>query len=441
MSLFGAMNTAISGLAAQANAFGNISDNVANSQTVGFKRVDTSFIDYLTTSNAAVNTSGAVVARPDYVNNVQGTIVQTDNPLGLAIAGQGFFAVSQQTGQVNSIPTFNPQQNYTRAGDFQLDKNGYLVNSAGQFLNGWPVNAGVVNQNTLAPIQVTQAGFNPVATANVAISANLPATPAAGTAIPGSPISSAIDVYDALGTIHTVTLDWVRSAADDWTVSIDVPDDIAAAARGSAEVQFGPALSGNPVLPGTVGNIPPAAVTGTVTSPGYAAATAATLSFVTDFGSGNQTITVNVGTYGQTNGVTQYAGTDYNLQGLTQDGIAPGAFSSVTTQANGNIVVNYNNGQANIIAQVPVVTFNNPNGLRRQDGQSFTTTPESGTPLAAAVGTNGVGHLVTESVESSNVDIATEFSKLIVAQRAYSANTKLVTTADDLLQQTIDMKR
>src|SRR5579872_1319341 len=109
MSLFGAMNTAISGLSAQSSAFGNISDNVANSQTTGFKRVDTSFIDYLTTSNATSNVPGAVVARPDYVNNVQGTVAQTDNPLGLAIAGQGFFAVSTQAGVVGNLPTFSPQ--------------------------------------------------------------------------------------------------------------------------------------------------------------------------------------------------------------------------------------------------------------------------------------------------------------------------------------------
>ena len=139
MSLFGAMNTAISGLTAQSSAFGNISDNVANSQTVGYKRVDTNFIDYLTTSTRRHNDPGAVVATPDYVNNVQGTITQTDNPLGLAIAGQGFFAVSQQNGAGEQLPTFNPQQYYTRAGDFQMDKNGYLVNSAGEFLNGWPV--------------------------------------------------------------------------------------------------------------------------------------------------------------------------------------------------------------------------------------------------------------------------------------------------------------
>jgi flagellar hook protein FlgE len=154
MSLFGAMNTAISGLGAQSSAFGNISDNVANSQTIGYKRVDTNFIDYLTTSTPNKNDPGAVVATPDYVNNVQGTITQTDNTLGLAIAGQGFFAVSEQNGEANNIPTFNPQQFYSRAGDFQMDKNGFLVNSAGDYLNGWPVdpNTSVVNQNTLGRV-------------------------------------------------------------------------------------------------------------------------------------------------------------------------------------------------------------------------------------------------------------------------------------------------
>ncbi len=440
MSLFGAMNSAISGLNAQSNAFGNISDNVANSQTVGFKRTDTNFVDYLTTSNKTTNAPGAVVARPSYINNIQGAITQTDNPLGLAIAGQGFFAVSQQTGDVNNVPTFNPQQFYTRAGDFQLNKTGYLVNSAGQFLNGWSVNAstGVVNTNTLAPIQVTQTVYNPVATSDVTLAANLPATPATGTATAASPISSVIDVYDALGTVHPVTLNWVQNAQDDWTVSVNVPDDISTANRGSANVTFG-AHSGNPVPEGTVGDI--AGTTGSVTSTGYSAGNAATLSFTTDFGSGAQAIRLNIGTYGQTDGVTQYAGTDYNLRGLTQNGVPPGSFAGVTTEANGNIIVNYDNGQTRTIAQVPLITFNNPNGLQRQNGQSFTATLDSGTPLAEAASTNGAGNLVTGSVEGSNVDIATEFSKLIVAQQAYTASAKMVTTAQAMLQTTINMKQ
>jgi flagellar hook protein FlgE len=440
MSLFGAMNTAISGLSAQSAAFSNISDNVANSQTVGYKRVDTSFIDYLTTSNSTENDSGAVVATPDYVNNVQGTITQTDNTLGLAIAGQGFFAVSQQDGEVNNIPHFSPQQYYTRAGDFQMDKNGYLVNSAGKYLNGWPVNpqTGAVNQNTLQPIQVTQTVYNPVPTTTVTPSANLPATPVAGTAIPGTPISSDIDVYDALGTMHTVTLNWVQAAPDNWSVQISSPNDVLAADRGTANVGFG--LTQNGVPSGTIGNL--AAVPGgTIVASPYAPNTAATVQFTTNFGSGAQDIIINLGTYGQTNGVTQFAGSTYNLRGLTQNGVPPGAFSSVTTESGGNIIVNYDNGQTRTIAQVPVVTFNAPNKLQRQNGEAFTASTGSGTPLAEAPGTNGAGNLVTQSVESSNVDIAAEFSKLIVAQQAYSANTKMVTTASQMLQQTIDMKQ
>ena len=241
MSLFGAMNTAISGLTAQSAAFSNISDNVANSQTVGFKRVDTAFIDYLTTSTAATNDSGAVVAQPEYMNNVQGTVAQTDNPLGLAIAGQGFFPVSHPAGSLGGQTSFSPTPYYSRTGDFQLNKSGYVVNSAGEYLNGWSVNSttGVVNRNAVTPIQVSQTVFNPVATSKLTLSANLPATPASGTAV-----SSQINVYDGLGTAHTVTLNWTQNAANDWTVSVNVPDDITAAARGTADVQFG-VTSGN----------------------------------------------------------------------------------------------------------------------------------------------------------------------------------------------------
>ncbi len=447
MSLFGAMNTSISGLTAQSNAFGNISDNVSNAQTVGYKRVDTDFTDYLTTSNQSINDPGSVSARPSYVNNVQGTITQSDNPLGLAIAGQGFFAVSQQTGETNNVPTFSPQKYYTRAGDFQMDKNGYLVNSANEALNGWPVNpvTGLVNQNVLVPIQVTQTVFNPQPTTSVTLSANLPATPSVDTV--ATPLSSNIDVYDSLGTVHTVTLNWSKSpnpaTTNLWTVSINVPNDINAAARGAADVTFGDAANGLPAgTVAAVGNLQPPLVS---VSPAYDPTNPANqpswLQFSTDFGSGPQTIQLNLGTYGQSDGVTQYAGTEYNLRGLTQNGVPPGSFASVTTQANGNIVVNYDNGQTRTIAQVPLITFNNPNQLQRQDGQSFTATIDSGTPLAEQASTNGAGNLVVQSVESSNVDIATEFSKLIVAQRAYSASTKMVITADDMLQQTIDMKR
>lgn len=436
MSLFSAMNTAISGLSAQSTAFGNISDNVANSQTTGFKRTDTAFIDYLTSSTAAANNPGAVVARPDYMNSVQGTLAQTDNPLSMAIAGQGFFSVSRETDQAGGVTQFSPQGYYTRAGDFSMNKDGYLVNSAGDYLNGWSVDpsTGVVDRTSTAPIQVTQTVYNPVATTDLTLSANLPATPAAGT-----PVAPQVDVYDSLGTAHQVTLNWTQNAANDWSVSINVPDDINAAARGTADVQFGATASGNPVADGTVGKV--GSGTGSVTTGTYSANNPATLSFTADFGNGPQAITLNLGNYGQSNGVTQYAGSTFSLRGINQNGVPPGSFSSVSTTTAGDIQVNYDNGQSRTVARAPLVTFNNPDALQRQNGQGFTATLASGDPLSQDAGTNGAGSLVTNSVEQSNVDIASEFSKLIVAQRAYTANTKMVTTADDMLQQTLDMKR
>ena len=314
-----------------------------------------------------------------------------------------------------------------------------MINSAGLFLNGWPIDAttGEPNQNSLQPIQVSQTVFNPVYTSEVVLSANLPATPATDTATVGSPLTSSIDVYDSLGTVHSVGLSWVKTAGDTWTVSISAAD-ATTTDLGSATVTFG-AVSGNTVSEGTIGLLGDA--TGTITTSAYAENTAAVLSFTAVFGTVSQTIDLNLGNFGQTGGVTQFAGSAYNLRGLTQNGVPPGSFSGVTMQPNGNVIVNYDNGQIRTIAQVPLVTFNNPDALQRQNGQAFTGTLESGTPLATQAGTNGAGTLVTSSLEGSNVDIASEFSKLIVAQRAYSANTRVVTTADDMLQQTIDMKR
>ncbi len=436
MSLFGAMNTAISGLKAQSTAFGNISDNVANTQTIGFKRIDTSFVNFLTSSSALSNSPGSVQTRPDYRNSVQGTIAQSENPLAMGIVGQGFFPVSRADTVGTGSVTFQPQNFYSRAGDFQMDRNGYLVNSAGDYLNGWSADTvtTAINRSTVAPIRVTQTVYNPQPTSEVTLSANLPATPANA-----NPVTAQINVFDALGNSHTVTLSWTRTAANDWTVALNVPDDVNAPARGTARVAFGPTTSGNAVPQGTVGLI--GNPTGSVTASAFTANSPAKLSFDVDFGNGVQSISLNLGTYGQSGGVTQYSGTDFSLRGINQNGVPPGSFSGISTTQAGDIQVTYDNGQSRTIARVPVVTFNDPNSLQRQDGQAFTSTLGSGDPLIQDARTNGAGGIVTSSVENSNVDIANEFTKLIVTQRAYSANTKMVSTADQLLQETLDMKR
>jgi flagellar hook protein FlgE len=427
MSLFGAMSTAVSGLSAQAAAFTNISDNTANSQTIGYKGVDTNFLDFLTASSATANQSGSVVTTPGYTNELQGTIDQSDDPLAMAINGQGMFAVSQQNGSTGSgAPTFQTQQSYTRAGDFALDKNGYLVNSAGETLDGWSMNpaTGTLNTSALAPIQVPETQLPPVATANVSLVANVPSTPTAS-----SNLASSVQVYDSTGNTHQLDTTWSQTGTNAWTLSLSSPDNQPAAAIGSVNVTFNPN--------GTLATL--SGATGSATVGGSATSAAVTLS--PTFGGTAQNISLNLGTFGGTNGVTQYAGTDYNLESTSQDGAAAGSFTGVSTASTGVVTANYTNGQSVAIAQVPIITFANEDALQSQSGQAFTATTNSGVAIAQGQSQNSAGGLVIGSTESSNVDIATELSKLIVAQQAYGANAKVIATANQLLQTTMDIKQ
>jgi flagellar hook protein FlgE len=429
MSLLGAMSTAISGLNAQSAAFTNISDDIANSQTVGFKGVQTNFVDYLTTSTATTNLSGSVATTPDYLNNVQGSIAQSADPLALAIDGQGFFAVSQQNGTAaNNVPLFNQQQFYTRAGDFTLDAQGYLQNSAGEYLNGYTVNSatGAVSSSTLAPISVQQTQFQPVATSTVSLLANVPATPS-GT----SNLSSEVSVYDATGTSHQLTTAWTQVSANDWTLTLSSPDDQTGPTTGSVNVTFG--------SDGTLASIGTPTGNVALVGAGTGAGTAAELTLTPTFNGTAQPITLDLGTFGGASGVTQFAGTNYSLYSINQNGSAPGSFTGISTSDTGAVTANYNNGQSVTVAQVPVITFADPNALQRQNGQAFTSTVQSGVAIAQNQDQNGAGTLVAGSTEASNVDIATQLSALIVAQEAYGANAKVITTANQMLQTTLQV--
>lgn len=433
MSLFGAMTTAISGLNAQSRSLGHISDNLANSQSAGYKRVDTNFTNLVTQSTQTMHSPGSVMARPDYTNSIQGTIEQSDNPLSLAIGGQGFFSVAQARGSSNGLPAFDERQFYTRAGDFRMDRDGYLVNGSDYYLQGWPVDSsGNVDRTTLSPVRVSQQVFNPIATSNVEISANLPAIDPPATPGDAKSFSTQVQVYDQLGKRHALTLTFsqtpgsagpppVAGPANSWQMAIS-PDPSTGPV--SIPITFGPN--------GTIDSFN--GVTGTANTP-------VQLPFDMDFGQGVQTINLDMGRFGIAQGITQQAGTDFALRTLHQNGVPPGSYSGLAIRENGDIAVNYDNGESRVIARVPLVSFSDPDKLQRLDGQAFMRTIESGEAQVMDAATNGVGKLVVGAEEGSNVDIGTEFTKLIVAQRAYTANTRVVTTTDEMLQDTINMKR
>ncbi len=425
MSLFGSLNTAVGGLNAQSVALGSISDNVANSQTIGFKGTNTAFVNYLTESSPNTHSPGAVVARPQYTNSVQGAVTQVSNPTALAVSGNGMFAVQRPVG--NS--SFSPQQYYTRVGDFAPDSDGFLVNSTGYALDGWPaVGAGgkQFDPNAIGPIQVSKAPSVPVPTANVALSANLPSTPPAGV----TSYTNSVQIRDAGGNAQNLKLVWDQvpntpTTSNQWNLTVSSPGS-AAAATGPLLVQFGK----TPADAGTIASI------GANSQP---AGTPATVSVPLDYGLGAQAVTLDLGQFGKPNGVTQFAGGDYQVTSQSQDGAAQGNYSSVTIQPSGNVVINYDNGRNATIARIPLVSFNNPDALQQQDGQAFTGTIDSGSPNVVAAGTGGTGKMIVGAEEGSNVDIASQFTKMIVAQRAYTANTKVVTTANQLLQDTLNM--
>ncbi|MBL6454016.1 flagellar hook protein FlgE [Belnapia sp. T6] len=433
MSLFGSLTAAISGLTSQSRSLGNISDNIANSQTVGYKRVDTNFVSYITSSNQSINLPGAVIGKPAYTNTVQGTIEQSEDPLAMAIGGQGFFSVALAKGSVDGQPVFDERQFFSRAGDFTRDADGYLTNGSGYYLKGWPVDTGgTLDRTKVEPIRVNQQVFNPIPTSQIELSANLPADLAA------TPSTAQAQLYDSLGRLHTVNLVFSASLTNHWNLQVEVPDDVNNPIRGGVALDFGTGAT-PAVADGTIGTIGTA--TGSVTLPATSAVgDPAAITFNADFGEGPQTVTLSLGQFGKAVGVTQYSA-EFSVRNQAQNGVPLGAFSSLSMAANGDVAVNYDNGQSRVIARVPLVAFNDPDKLQRLDGQAFMRTPESGEARVTDAASNGVGKLVIGSVERSNVDIASEFSKLIVAQRAYTANTKVVTATDELLQDTINMRR
>ena len=450
MSLYSSMNTAISGLTAQSRALGHISDNVANSQTVGFKRTDTNFVSLITESNNDIHRPGTVLARPDFTNQIQGNIEQVENPLALAISGDGFFTTALPVGTgTDDALNFDARNFYTRAGDFNRNDKGYMVNGSGYVLKGWPVTDGVVDKTKLVPIQIEEDVFTPTPTEELQFVGNLNAN---GTTAQ----STSIQVIDSLGNARTVTLTFTPTATigdNTWTLSIVAPDSdtytgapvgTPTGTLGSLTLQFGqdPAGTALDQADGTLANFttPVGNLAGSTVGTGLPA----NVTFTADFGTGNQTFSMNIGNFGSPGGLTQFAkagSSGLSVSSFTQDGIPLGAFSSVSTGKNGDIRINYDNGQNRVIARAPLTLFADPDKLERLDGQAFLRSNESGQAREVEAGEDGAGNLTTRAIERSNVDIASEFTKLILAQRAYSANTKIVTTSDELLQETLNMKR
>lgn len=395
----------LSGLNAAAKGLDAVSNNVSNAGTIGFKGAAAQFSDVF-----AASISGGGSGQVGIGVNVsaikqsftQGNITVTNNPLDLAINGGGFFRVNN-SGVIG----------YTRNGQFLVDKDGYIVNTAGSRLTGYAADAnGVIVPSSPTDILISSADLTPNATTTGTLGLNLdsrdavPALPFLHTDPTTYNSSTAMTVFDSLGNSHVMTLYFRKTAANSWNVYTGLDGNAPGAASPMTFTSAGAVNTG-----GTIGPLAFAVTTG-----------AAALSVTLDLTSATQ--------YGSTFGVNS----------LTQDGYTSGRLAGLSVAPDGIVQGRYSNGQTRNLGQVVLVNFANPNGLQSQGGNQWVETSASGQPLIGTPNSGSLGALQSAAVEESNIDLTGELVNMITAQRNYQANAQSIKTQDAILQTLVNLR-
>jgi flagellar hook protein FlgE len=409
--VMGSFSTALTGLQADTVSLNTIGNNLANLNTTAYKDQTTTFEDLFyqqigtSGSNNPIQVGVGTKVSGTSTNLTQGSISTTSTSTDMALQGNGYFVVQQ--GNVQSL---------TRAGDFQLDSVGNLTTVDGQQVMGYPATGGVVNTNTgLVPLTVP-VGVNEAAhaTQNFSLTANLDASATTGTVA-----TSSINMYDSLGTSHAATVTYTKTGTNTWDYSITMP---------SADATGTPVNNTGTLTFDTNGNLvsPTANVAG-ITFPG-----------LTD-GASDMSFNWNLYTNGSSTIAQSTAAS--STAASSQDGYASGVYQSFTVDSSGVISASFSNGHTENVGQVAVASVTNPEGLVRVGNNNYTTTAASGASTVGVAGAGGRATIEDSALEQSNVDISTEFADLIVAQRAFQANSKTITTLDSLTQTVMGMVR
>ena len=447
MSIYGAMFSGVSGLAAQSQALGMISDNISNVNTIGYKGTTARFHTLVTqAANETHYSPGGVRSTPFQKIDRQGLLQGSASATDVAIIGNGFFIVNE-----DANPGFGDNYLFTRAGNFNKDQYGNLVSPAGHYLQGWRLdNNGDLPPNTnlltsLETVNVANLTGSARATALVDFDANLPA----GDAV-GDTRSSAVPIIDKQGLTQNLELTWTKTGVNTWDLTGVLP----ATASFADDDTAGATLDNGQVTPialatitfnadGTLQTVTSGSAFTTVNADNQlefhidydgAAATTSTQD--------RQLVTLDLGVPNIAGGLTQYAGDEDGYTPLIdQDGLQYGSFIGVTISDIGIVTAVFDNGQQRDVFKLPLATFRNPNGLEAVNGNAYLQTGRSGDALLLSANTAGAGEIAPNSLESSTVDLAEEFSNMIITQRAYSANAKVITTADEMLAELIQIRR
>lgn len=432
MAILSTLSTGVSGLNANGEGLSVVGNNIANMNTVGYKDGEASFADIVSASLTG-GTSSSQVGRGVFVDAVitnfgQGSFETTSSGLNMAVDGNGMFLVADPAGAVN----------YTRNGTFQLDKNGMMVNPEGLFVQGYQANAAGVLTGVLGNLNLGATAFPPLATANLTLAANLNSSGAVtgpfalANASQTSNFSTGMTVYDSLGNSHQLNFYFTKTAANSWAWNavVNAGDSVNAItevqARGTLTFNSNGALTAQSATTYLSNALP---------ATGFNFSGGAT---------GNQAVAFNFGTPlpGGTglNGVTQFAGASAVLN-LIQDGYATGSLESVSVGKDGTISGLFTNGKNRTLGQVALARFNSPEGLAHLGNNLFGATADSGAPIVGTPKASGLGSILSSSLELSNVDLAAQFTKMIEYQRGFDANSKVITTTDEMLTTLVNIKR
>ena len=406
-----AFQQGLSGLNASSKALDVISNNVANATNVGFKLSGTQFTDvYAAALNGA--SAGLQIGIGTQIGQVsqvfnQGNITPTNNPLDVAINGAGFFRMDNG----GSVA-------YTRNGQFQVDKNGYIVNTQGYQLTGYPASAtGTILPASPSAIYIDTADLMPAQTAAIKMGLNLdsrsavPTNPwvAASTTPDPSTYNSSTSatIYDSLGNSHIETLYFRTAGAGNWNMY--------------SQLDGGATGAATPITFSTTGQLTtamPLTLAGLTVTTGAVSPFSATLDLTSS---------------------TQY-GSTFGVNKQSQDGFASGRLSGITIGNDGVIQGRYSNGQTRNLGQVVLANFANPQGLISMGNNLWGESPRSGQPLVGAPQTGSLGQLTAGSVEESNVDLTAELVNMITAQRNYQANAQSIKTQDQIMQTLVNLR-
>jgi flagellar hook protein FlgE len=404
---------ALSGLNAAQTDLNVTANNIANSATNGFKQSRSEFAELF-----AVSPQG--VSRNQFGNGVkvaavaqqftQGNINTTNNSLDLAMSGQGFFVLSDAGATA-----------YTRAGAFQVDNAGYVVNSQNQRLQVYPPSTnGTYNTSTSGDLRLVTSESPPQATTSVETVFNLPANSTPPTTVPFDPAdpnsyneARSVTIYDSLGAAHTASLYWTKTAnPNEWSMNVYVDGN---AVGGAQTLQY----SNTGVLTSPVN--------GQIALPAYdAAAGLAT-------GAAPIQLTFDVGRS------TQY-GDSFGMTSSTQDGFTTGRLIGIDIDSTGVVQARFTNGRSTSLGQVVVANFSNPQGLQQLGNTNWSETNASGQPLYGQAGGSGYGLIQSGALEASNVDITAQLVNMITAQRNFQANAQMIQTADQVTQTIINIR-